>query len=101
MVHGLLWTHGTSLLKHMLSADILFMIGMAFPVIPWAISSWYKWVLHFWYWSTGLMAGMHCLCSLASRVRDAILALIETVLCTIIFNGMAPIPPVIAVNYVP
>ena len=48
------------------------------------------------------MASVH-LCSLASRVRDAALALAltQTVLCTIIFNGTAPIPPATAVNYVP
>ena len=103
MVRGPLRARGTSFLKHALSADVLFMIGAAFPVIPWVISSRYKWVLCFWYWSTGLTPGVRCLCSLASRVRDAALALAlaQTVLCTIIFNGTAPIPPATAVNYVP
>ena len=46
---------------------------------------------------------VHCLCSLASRVSDAAVAVApaQTVLCTIIFNGTAPIPTATAVNYVP
>ena len=48
------------------------------------------------------LGGVHCLCSLASRASDTAVAVApaQTVLCTIIFNGTAPIPTATAVNYV-
>ena len=79
---------GRSFLKHALSADLLFMIGAAFVHVGLAFLA---------------IGGVHCLCSLVSRVSDAALALApaQTVLCTIVFNGTVPIPPATAVNYVP
>ena len=49
------------------------------------------------------MASVHCLCSLASWVRDAVLVLMLTqmVLCTILFNGMVPILPAMVMDYIP
>ena len=49
------------------------------------------------------LGGMHCLCLLASQVSNTVVVVMpaQTVLCTVVFNGMAPILMAMAMNYVP